>query len=91
MKHPLALLFILMAATAQADCYADYKAKQDDPLRLQYGVARIDGDCTVADAESELEPRLANAGWVLLNVLSVFDEDGLEEKQESAGEFYLRF
>lgn len=87
----LASVSILAAATAQAGCFADYKAKQDDPLRLHYGVAQIQGDCTPANAEAELTPRLAADGWLLLNVLGVFDEAGLEERKESAGEFYLRY
>ena len=91
MKHALSFILFLMASTAQADCYADYKAKQDSPLRLQYGVARIDGPCTAAQAEAELSPRLETAGWVLLNVMDVFDETGLEQRRDSAGEFYLRF
>ncbi|HKK98531.1 MAG TPA: hypothetical protein VJ928_10125, partial [Marivita sp.] len=42
------LLFVLFSlpVTAQAACYADYKAKQDAPLRLHYGVAQINGPCT---------------------------------------------
>ena len=30
---------------AEAACYVEYKAKQDNPLRLHYGVLAIDGDC----------------------------------------------
>lgn len=82
---------VLMASLAQAACYADYKAKRDGPLRLHYGVAQIDGPCTRSAAEAELRPRLADAGWQLLNVLDVFDEDGLAERRESAGDYYLRF
>jgi len=41
----------LMALPAQAECYADYKAKQDDPLRLHYGVAQVSA-CDPAGAES---------------------------------------
>jgi len=87
----LAFLALLAAAPASATCYADYKAKQDDPLRLQYGVAEIRNDCTMAAAEAELRQRLASAGWELLTVLGLFDELGLEERRESAGNFYLRF
>jgi hypothetical protein len=37
---PLALsLFLAAAQPAAAACYADYKAKQDAPLRLHYGVS----------------------------------------------------
>jgi len=47
MKRTLYLSVTLMAlaGNAQAACYADYKAKRDDPLRLHYGVAEITGDC----------------------------------------------
>ena len=91
MKHIALALFTLGASAANAACYADYKAKQDDPLRLHYGVAEINGACTAENAENELASRLENGGWVLLTVMSVFDENGLEDKQDSAGEFYLRF
>ncbi len=93
MRSLLSLLFAfsLAAGAAQAACFADYKAKQDDPLRLHYGVAEIDGACTTDAAYAELQERLAQAGWQLLNVLSVFDESGLEERKDSAGEYYLRY
>lgn len=93
MKHLSFSFMALMLSTtiAQAACYADYKAKQDDPLRLHYGVAELRGDCSVRSAESQLRGRLENAGWQLLNVLSVFDDAGLEERKESAGEFFLRY
>lgn len=80
----------LAALPAQAECYADYKAKQDDPLRLHYGVAQVSA-CDTAGAEAELAPRLAAAGWILLNVLGVFGPEGLEERKASAAEYFLRF
>lgn len=86
-----ALLLCLLAGAAQAACYADYKAKRDDPLRLHYGVAQVEGACTPQNAGAELAPKLAADGWQLLNVLGVFDDAGLEERRESAGEFYLRY
>ncbi|MDC0737896.1 hypothetical protein N6L24_06375 [Cognatishimia sp. SS12] len=73
------------------DCFADYKAKQNDPLRLHYGVAEISGSCTASQAQQELSPRLAPDGWVLLNVLSVFDASGLDSRKADAGQFYLRY
>jgi len=87
---------VLMALgqQASAECYADYKAKQDDPLRLHYGVAQVsDAACGGGPgaAEGELAPRLAGAGWTLLNVLSVFGPEGLGERKSSAGEYFLRF
>ncbi|GLS88722.1 hypothetical protein GCM10010873_36960 [Cypionkella aquatica] len=82
-----------IALPASAECYADYKAKQDDPLRLHYGVAQIsDGACgSNGAAKGELKPRLAAGGWTLLNVLSTFGPDGLGERKASAGEYFLRY
>ncbi|MGJ8603189.1 MAG: hypothetical protein ACSHXH_03610 [Marivita sp.] len=94
MKHIFALLILAALswpAAAQAACYADYKAKQDAPLRLHYGVAEISGPCTSASATQQLQSRLAQAGWTLLNVVSVFDENGLAERKDSAGPHYLRY
>ena len=73
-----------------ADCYADYKAKQDKPLRLHYGVAEV-SQCSKQAAQSELSARLAAQGWTLLNVVSVFDESGLAKRKDSAGPNYLRY
>ncbi|WP_435256919.1 hypothetical protein ACSBLW_12335 [Thioclava sp. FR2] len=85
-----ALLFTAMPASAE--CYADYKAKQDDPLRLHYGVAQVsDANCSKKGAKAELGDRLAAAGWTLLNVVSTFGPEGLAERQASAGEYFLRF
>jgi hypothetical protein len=58
---------------------------------LHYGVAEIAGDCSVANAQTELVPRLATDAWQLLSVEGVFDDAGLEERQDSAGEYYLRY
>lgn len=94
MKHIFPFLVaaaLTLPATAQAACYADYKAKQDAPLRLHYGVAEISGPCTTASARQQLQSRLAQAGWTLLNVVSVFDETGLAERKDSAGPHFLRY
>ena len=90
----LALFAFAMMATspAAADCYADYKAKKDDPLRLHYGVAQVsDGNCNASGAAGELAPRLADAGWTLLNVMSTFGPEGLDERKASAGDNFLRY
>lgn len=96
MKHIASLTLsalVLSVATAAAgeECYADYKAKQNDPLRLHYGVAQIKGTCSAQAAQSELSQRLSSDGWVLLNVLSVFDTSGLAQRKADAGQFYLRY
>nr|WP_257883561.1 hypothetical protein [Roseobacter insulae] len=83
--------FLALPQTGSAaDCYADYKAKQDNPLRLHYGVAQI-SECSKKTARAELSARLAAQGWTLLNIVSVFDESGLAKRKQSAGPNYLRF
>lgn len=88
---PSFLMILLFAGAANASCYADYKAKRDDPLRLHYGVFKVSGDCTESVAISELENRLSEDDWQLLAVVSLFDETGLEERKESAGDYFLRY
>ncbi|WP_299618586.1 hypothetical protein [uncultured Tateyamaria sp.] len=90
----IALSFVLtlaLAGGATAQCFADYKAKQDNPLRLHYGVAQLSGDCSSGAARSELQGRLSAQGWTLLQVMSVFGPDGLDQRKDSAGQYYLRF
>ncbi len=87
----LGLTLTLAAEAATAACYADYKAKQNNPLRLHYGVVELRGDCSRAAAQAEIASRLDSAGWILLNVVSVFDESGLEQRKSSAGQYFLRF
>ena len=88
----LSLAFSLaLTGAGQAQCYADYKAKQDNPLRLHYGVAEISGACSPGSATSQLRSRLAAQGWTLLQVVSVFDAQGLDQRKNSAGQYYLRF
>ena len=84
---------VLLASPAGADCFADYKAKQvDPPLRLHYGVAQVsDGNCSIAGAEGELAPRLADAGFTLLLIVSTFGPEGLDERKASAGDNFLRY
>ena len=45
------------SAASAADCYADYKAKQDDPLRLHYGVMQVSA-CKKGQAKKEVAQRL---------------------------------
>ena len=86
------VLAATFAQAAQAECYADYKAKKDGPLQLHYGVAQVsDGNCSPGAAAGELKPRLAADGWTLLNVLSTFGPEGLGERKASAGAYFLRY
>lgn len=90
----LAVLAVLFASgPLHAACYADYKAKRDNPLRLHYGVIRLDAQtCSLSDAVTrEVGQRLSQGGWELLGVQSVFEDDGLAKRERDAGEFFLRF
>ncbi len=90
----LSALLALTALPAQAQCYADYKAKQDNPLQLHYGVIQLpDAACaSVEAAAGEIAPRIGKEGWTLLAVVSIFGPDGLTEKRkESAGDYFLRY
>ena len=96
MKHiSLSFLSALLVAFSTpafaADCYADYKAKQDNPLRLHYGVAKVTGPCTKASARAQLGQRLSAQNWKLLNVVSVFGPEGLAQRKNIAGSNFLRF
>ncbi len=74
-----------------ADCFADYKAKQDNPLRLHYGVVQISGACTKVWAYSEIAASLCGCGWSVFIVVCVLGPVGLPERLGSAGPFYLRY
>lgn len=91
----IGVLFLAFATAsgANAACYADYKAKQDDPLKLHYGVIELsDGDCAdKGKAAKTIAKRIKKEGWQLLSVVSTFDASQLEGKKSSAGEYYLRF
>ncbi|PCJ08792.1 MAG: hypothetical protein COB16_06840 [Rhodobacteraceae bacterium] len=87
----IAALMALAAPAMAADCYADYKAKQDNPLRLHYGVVQLSGACKKGAAKGEISARIAPQGWTLLNVISVFGPEGLQQRKPDAGSYYLRF
>ncbi|WP_176248934.1 hypothetical protein [Sulfitobacter sp. HGT1] len=97
MKHTsyslvmIAALSLAALPAQAAGCYADYKAKQENPLRLHYGVAEITGACSKAAARAQLSQRLAANGWTLLNIVSVFGNEGLNQRRDSAGPNFLRF
>lgn len=85
----------IAALPAAAECYADYKAKRDNPLRLHYGVIALpDRACASRDAASaEIAARIAVDDWTLLSVVSIFGAAGLddEKRRASAGDYFLRY
>jgi hypothetical protein len=92
MKHLFLAFALFCAAPASAACYADYKAKQDNPLRLHYGVAKLtDAQCAQGAAQAEIQARIGRDGWTLLTIISLFDDAALAGKKESAGAYFLRY
>ncbi|RLJ51933.1 hypothetical protein BCF46_2158 [Litoreibacter meonggei] len=98
MKHRIHILALglglsVLALPAHAACYADYKAKKDNPLKLHYGVIKLPNSaCSSAStAANAIAPRLAAAGWTLLNIVSLFNENGLDGRRANAGPYFLRF
>lgn len=92
MRTCLVLAALCLGTSVQAQaCYADYKAKQDDPLRLHYGVIELRQGCSKGAAKSEATARLSRNGWILLNIVSVFGADGLDSRKDRAGPNFLRF
>ena len=79
MTHPrltlplLTIAALIVAIPAQADCTVKYKAKQDDPLRLEAGSATLpDADCASKSAAAKaLAPMLQQQGWTLLAITAI--------------------
>ena len=86
-------VWLATAGLAQAACYADYKARRDQPYGLHYGVIQIDvTPCAMSsEVENTVKQRVAAGRWTVLQVQSVFDDTGLAGKKNDAGEYFLRF
>lgn len=71
-----ALIAIALAGPALADCRVEYKAKQDNPLRLTFGTATLpDESCASKKAAARaLAPQLAQQGWTLLAIVSILPD-----------------
>lgn len=69
----LFLAFILIAVPAAAECRVDYKAKRDNPLKLDFGTVTLpESACgSKGDAAAVLAPMLAQEGWTLLAIVSI--------------------
>ena len=61
----------LIAGPVHAACQVEYKAKQDNPLKLFHDVTTVDAPCQ--SAEAALRAQLAERGLTLLKVLSKRD------------------
>ena len=90
MKWLIFIIVIFVAQVAHAGCYADYKAKQENPLKLHYGIMKLgDGKCSAT--EETVAARLLPHGWILLNLVTVFREPPTLQQKENAGENFLRY
>ncbi|TVR46458.1 MAG: hypothetical protein EA386_09970 [Rhodobacteraceae bacterium] len=86
------ILGVTLAAQASAQCFADYKAKQDNPLRLQYGIVELPADaCGSYQAATEYaRPVIAQSGWTLLQIESLFDEPEFQRRSANASAIHRR-
>ncbi|MFN3641544.1 MAG: hypothetical protein ACK4TB_01305 [Gemmobacter sp.] len=88
----LAALMALTAPAAEAACYADYKARRDQPYALAYGVIELpDSACNPRAAAAETARRIARDGWQLLGIVSIFGREGLDARRADAGAHFLRY
>jgi hypothetical protein len=88
----LATMIALSPMAGHAACYAEYKAKRDNPLKLHYGVAELsDSACNKRSAAAALAPRLASDGWILLSIVGFVDASDLGEVKANAGNYFLRY
>lgn len=77
MKNRLLIALVLAAGlaagAADAACQVQYKAKRDNPLKLDFGTASLpDSACASKDAAAAaLAPQLAAKGWTLLAIVAI--------------------
>jgi len=93
MKYTALLCALLLAGTADAACYVEYKAKKDNPLNLHYGFmdASDSSRCSATDVTQSVERRLARHGWTLLTILNASATPPSDQQREVAGDYFLRF
>jgi hypothetical protein len=96
MRHVLAqgafLVAMALATQASAQCYADYKAKQDNPLRLQYGLIELPASAcgSVNAATRYAAPVIARSGWTLLQIETILTRAQFDARSANAGAIHLR-
>ena len=61
LSGPIWATLVLLAWPAHAECFVDYKAKQDNPLQLAYGVSQVTDEICgdIGAQEADLAARLA--------------------------------
>lgn len=92
MKYLILIYAVFISSVADAACYASYKAKRGDPLKLHYGVMQLpDQQCTNEAAAQASALRLLPHGWILLNLLTVSLKIPTPTEKENAGENFLRY
>ncbi len=86
------LVTLALGGAAQAQCFADYKAKQDNPLRLQYGIVELPPEACAsrAVAQPHVARVLAASGWTLLTIESIFGPNELAARSANAGAIHRR-
>lgn len=68
-----ALILTGLATAADANCTVTYKAKRDNPLKLEAGSVSLSGAACAnpAAAAAALQPMLAEQGWTLLAITAI--------------------
>ena len=86
------LVALTLAGQASSQCFADYKAKQDNPLRLQYGIIELPASAcgSRGAARSYAAPVIGASGWTLLQIESIFDATEFQRRRANAGAIHLR-
>jgi hypothetical protein len=69
----IVLALALTALPASAACRVEYKAKRDNPLKLDFNTAQLPDEACASKraAAAALAPRLAQDGWTLLSIVSI--------------------
>ncbi|GAB4389258.1 hypothetical protein [Albidovulum sp.] len=82
-----ALTTLALAAPAAADCVVAFKAKRDNPLKLQFGTMTVAGDAcgSAAAAAGAIAPQLAAQGWTLLTIVSIKTQDTAKGGRKDKG------
>lgn len=83
----LGLTASLAGPAAAAGCTVEYKAKRDNPLKLEFASANLPASACASKqaAAAALSPRLAKRGWTLLAVVSILGDGSAAQKGRNGG------